>query len=147
MSWNYYHKTVVATVGSTTYDLPVGNLVLRNEPVSKAGSFAIELFNSAVLQRIDGWFVMADFSYDELTGDANETIRMFIESALAEGVCTIDFDPEDEFPSETRTVEMIIKEAPGAIQANFASRARSRTSTFSLISRRQLTEPLEWIIQ
>ena len=146
MSWNYYHEKVVATVGTTTYDIPVGNLVLVNEPVSKAGSFAIELFNSARIQRVDGWFVKANFSYDELTGAANETIRLFIEMLLDEGVCTVDFDPLDEFPAENRTVEMILMEGQGVIQANFNERARSRTSTFSLISRRQLTEPLEWII-
>ena len=147
MAWNYYHKEVVATVGSDSFTLPTGNLKLQNEPVSRAGSFAIELFNSTMIQRLDGWNVMAEFDWNELSDGVDATVRSFIEAILDTKQCTVDFDPDDEFPAETRTVDFILKSAPGAVLASFDGRARNRRSTFTLISRRQFDTPIEWIIQ
>lgn len=145
MAWNYYHKNVVAAVGSVSFSLPTGNLKLRNEPVSRAGSFAIELFNSKIIQRFDGWNVVAEFDWNELSGGTDTVIRSFVEAILEEKQCTIDFDPDDEFPAENRSIDFILQSASGTVIANFNGRARNRRSTFSLISRRQFSEPAEWI--
>lgn len=145
MAFTSYHENVIATVGSDNFTLPVGNMVLRNDPVSKAGSFALELINSNMKQRIDGWVVRVEFSYSELTGTANDTIRSFIEAILDTKICTIDFDPLDEFPMEDRTITFILEAAPSAVQADFRHRARNRTSSMQLVSRTWLTTPLEWI--
>ncbi len=145
MAFTSYHRNVVATVGSDNFTLPVGNMVLRNDPVSKAGSFALERINSSMKQRIDGWVVRVEFTYDELTGTVNDDIRSFIEAILDTKICTIDFDPLDEFPAEDRTVTFVLEGAPSAVQANFRHRARHRTAAMQLVSRTWLTTPLEWI--
>lgn len=146
MAWNYYHKTVVATVGTDTFTLPTGNLKLQNAPVSRTGAFAIELFNSTYKQRVDGWNVVAEFDWRELADGVDATVRSFIEALLDEKQCTIDFDPDNEFPSETRTIDFILDGGSGAVIASFNGRARNRSSTFALISRRQFDSPTEWII-
>lgn len=145
MAFESYHRNVVATVGSDNFTIPVGNMLLRNDPVSRAGSFALELFNSSMVQRIDGWLVRVEFSYDEIALDANVTIREFIEAVLDDGICVIDFDPDDEFVAEDRTITFVLESAPEAVVASFSGRARNRTSAFQLVSKTWLSAPLEWI--
>lgn len=147
MAWNLYQQSVTAQVGSSTFVLPMGSLKLANEPVSRSGSLAVPLFNGRVVQQIDGWYVKATFDYAELSGGADDTVREFIEAILDAGSCTIDFDPDDEFAPTAHTIDFVLLEAPGAVQATFSGRARGRSAAFQLISRRQFTEPIEWLIQ
>ena len=146
MSWNDYHKSVLATVGSNEYVIPTGSLRLANEPVSRSGSLAVSLFNSRVIQSIDGWLVRAQFTWPHLGQAVDDRIRLFIEDILADGVCTIDFDPEEEF-EDPRTVDFVLESAPDAVVADFVGRARHRPAAFNLVSRRQFADPIEWIVQ
>ncbi len=145
MAFGSYHRNVVATVGSDNYTIPVGNLLLRNDPVSRAGSFALELFNSSMVQRIDGWLIRVQFAYNEIGATSNDTIREFLEAILDTGICVIDFDPDNEFPLEDRTIIFVLELAPNAVIAIFDGRARNRSSEFQLVSKAWLTAPLEWI--
>ena len=147
MAWTTYHKDVTATVGSDSYTLPTGNLELMNDPVSKAGSFALQRINSSFKQRIDGWMVLARFDYSELSGGVDADIRSMVEAALnsTTGIITVNFDPLNEYPAEDRTIDFILKAAPNAVVATFEGRARKRRSNFEMISRRQFTAPIEWI--
>lgn len=147
MAYSYYHPTVSATVGANQYTLPTGNLRLSNEPVSRAGSFAITLFNSKVIQSVDGWLVRAQFSYPHLENSVDNDIRIFIEDLLDAGQCTVDFDPDGEFDPENRTIDFVLESAPEAVVADFVGRARHKPSSLNLVSRRQFTAPVEWIIQ
>ena len=145
MGFTGYHRNVIATVGSDSYTIPTGNLVLRNDPVTRAGSFALELINSTMVFRFDGWLVRAEFSYDQLTDGANDDIRSFVEGILDQKICVIDFDPEDEYPMEDRSITFVLESAPDAVVADFQHRARHRTSSFNLVSKSFLQTPLVWV--
>lgn len=144
MAWGTYHTNVVATVGSNTYDLPVGNMRLANEPFSRNGLLAQPLFNSRVIQTIDGWLVRLSFTHAHLSDGADDTIRLFLEAVLDAGICTIDFDPDEEFET-SRTIDFVLEEAANSVRAEFVGRGRIRPSSLSLVSRRLFTAPVDWI--
>lgn len=144
MAYGTYHKAVKAVVGSSEYEIPVGNMRLGNDPVSRNGVLAQPLFNSRVIQTIDGWHVRLSIEHPHLEGGADDVIRRFIESLLDAGVCTIDFDPDGEFET-SRTIDFVLDEATNAVVADFIGRGRTRPSSLSLVSRRLFPTPIDWI--
>jgi hypothetical protein len=143
MAWDGFHDNIEITAGGTSYVLPVGNLEVMAEPYARAGSTSVELFDGRRVQRVDGWRLTAEISFDELTPAQHSTFFDMIVAVAAEAGVDINFDPNGA--GKTVSSDWILSDAESALQAVFERGIRGRPASVTFVTKGVLAAPPSWL--